>query len=98
MLASHLIAAIFGAIASAFYFGGLWLTVHRLANTSNPLGLYMLSFAVRGGALSCGVLLLLRMGWQHVVAAFVGFLIVRYLMTAALGLRESKSLSSVSQP
>lgn len=78
-----------GALASFAYFGGLWLTVKKLSQAANPLGVYLTSFVVRVSVLMYGALLLLRVGWQCVLPALVGFLLVRYLMTLSLGLSKS---------
>ena len=78
-----------GAIASCVYFGGLWFTVKRLSRSSHPLTLYVASFLIRAALLMCGVFAMLQMGWQQGLAAFVGFLMVRYVLTLSLGLRKT---------
>ena len=83
-----------GSMASLLYFGGLWVTVNQLADSSNPMGAYIASFVVRTGILACGLFALLQLGWQHVAAACVGFLIVRYVMTLSLGVWKPR-LNSV---
>jgi F1F0 ATPase subunit 2 len=84
------VAVIAGAVSSAIYFGGLWLTVKRLAHVRNPLVTYVASFVFRLVALGGGALLALQLGWQYLLAAMVGFLIVRYAITISLCLPRSR--------
>lgn len=96
-----ILAALAGAIASLLYFGGLWLTVKRLADASNPAAVYIGSFLARASLLTCGALAMLQLepGWQEGLAAFVGFWGVRCAMTLSLGVRKITSDPvHVSQP
>lgn len=88
-----------GAMASFLYFGALWITVTRLSQASKPVVLYLASLAVRGSLLACCTFAVVRFGWKQTLAAFLGFLIVRYLMTLAIGFRGT-TLATVqaSQP
>lgn len=80
------ICAITGAIAALLYFRGLWWTVRGMAGARHPLALYALSVGLRMSGIAAGALVIVPFGWQAVVAALAGFLIVRIAITRAIGL------------
>lgn len=71
------VSLLVGAALGLFYFGGLWLTVHRARRAAHPYRLLAGSFLVRVAGLLAALWLIMSSGWQHVAVAMVGFLIAR---------------------
>ena len=69
-----------GSVASFLYFWGLWITVNRLQDALNPLGLYTTSLVLRLTILGIALAFVLNGDWRQVVAAAVAFVIVRFLV------------------
>lgn len=80
-----ILAALAGGALGAVYFGGLWLTVRRLAHTRRPTLWLLSSFFVRTALTLLGFYLVLRMGWATLLACLVGFLLARVLLMRQLG-------------
>lgn len=74
-----------GTLLGAFYFGTLWLVVRRLDRLAWPavwLGVTgILRLAVVLGLFA----LLVGTGWERLVVALAGFLVVRVVLTRWLG-------------
>lgn len=85
MTVGPLLGLMGGAAVGALYFGGLWLTLRRIISTQHPLVLAAVSFIVRAAAALAIFYLIMKSGWQPLVAAMVGFLIVRMAVTRLLG-------------
>ncbi len=84
-IAHLLLASTAGLALGAFYYQALWWTVQRVVKTQRPFGLMVGSFVVRnvvvlGGFWCCGT-----RGWQGLIAAFVGFLVMRVVFVRKLG-------------
>jgi len=74
-----------GAVLGLLYFTGLWLTVQRMHTAKHPWRLFAASYVLRLAlAVFCFYVLILA-GWQHAVAALVGFVAVRYILGRRLG-------------
>jgi len=69
---------------AAFYFGGLWLTVRRIAARRRPVLLVFGSFMVRGAVVVAGMVWIARIHWQLLLAAMAGFVLVRVIVTRRL--------------
>lgn len=69
-----------GALLGAFYFGGLWLTVRRVAAAQQPALLLFMSFLVRAGAVLTGFYLVMDGRWERVVGCMVGFVLARSVL------------------
>ena len=67
-----------------FYFGGLWLTVRQLPTSRYPVPLLLVSFAGRTAAVVVGFYFVMGGHWERALACLVGFLIVRFALTARL--------------
>ena len=82
---SHLLLAFAaGAGIGAFYFGGLWWTVRRLATDDHPARLTLLSLLLRTG-LSLGAFYVVMGGeWERLMAALLGVMVIRLLMVRRL--------------
>jgi F1F0 ATPase subunit 2 len=75
-----------GVSIGASYFLGLWWTVRRATRSSRPTPLLLASFVVRL-TLALGLLLVVvRLGPLSLVAALLGFLAARVLLTRTLGI------------
>lgn len=73
-----------GLTTGFLYFLLLWYTVRRAARTGNRT-LLLVSFLVRA-ALLLGVFYAFRgLGAQGLIAALLGFIVVRFVMTRTLG-------------
>ena len=73
-----------GAAVGAFYFGGLWLTVRRVGTSRRPALLTFGSFIVRGAITVAVMVWIARVHWQLLLAAMVGFVLVRVIVTRKL--------------
>ena len=71
-----------GTLLGLFYFGGLWWTTNQLRTTSRPGRLYLFSLTLRLGLLLSCLLLLIKLHVVYFFAAFVGFLVVRWITTS----------------
>ena len=73
-----------GAGVGVFYFGGLWLTVRRVARSRRPTLLTFGSFIVRAAAAVTVIVLIARIHWQLAVASMLGFVLARVALVGAL--------------
>ena len=73
-----------GCLLGAFFFGGLWWTVQKMAETKNPYLLTMVSFVLRMAVVMGGFYLILNLDWRYMVSALAGFIIVRFYLTYKL--------------
>lgn len=74
-----------GLFAGLIFYGGLWLTIRSLATMRLPGLVFLVSFVVRSAA--CLALLWFGAGpgWIGLGVAVFGMLLVRTLLTRALG-------------
>ncbi|MCB5285383.1 ATP synthase subunit I [Desulfobulbus oligotrophicus] len=79
-----LLALVAGLGLGLLYFGGLWLTVQRLARTRNPTLLFALSFVLRTALVVTGMYLVMDGSWQRLLVCLAGFIIVRQVMLSRL--------------
>lgn len=66
-----------GCALGVFYFGGLWLTVRRLAAAKRPALLLAGSFLLRIGLLLPALYVVMGGRWEHLLASLLGFYIAR---------------------
>ncbi|MEX2355989.1 MAG: ATP synthase subunit I [Thermaerobacterales bacterium] len=78
------LALVTGALLGAFFFGGLWWTVQKIAAGDSPHLLFVASFAVRTAVVMLGFYFLLNVSWPHLAASLVGFLIARAVLARRL--------------
>ncbi|WP_138429859.1 ATP synthase subunit I [Fodinibius saliphilus] len=83
-----LIAIVSGAIISVFYFGGLWLTLRKIAQHRFSYLLLLVSFVVRVTFLLLVFYALLQYHWAYLGLALISFLIVRQILLLKLGTPE----------
>jgi F1F0 ATPase subunit 2 len=82
---THALALVLGGALGVAYFGGLWLTVRRLADRRRPRLLLVGSWGARLVLVAAGFAALAAWGtWTHLVAALAGFVAARTLMVACL--------------
>ncbi len=75
-----------GMTVSAMYFGALWLTVRGIPGARHPGTLVLTSYVARLTAVGMGFYGVLRIGGARaLVAALLGFLIVRQLLVFRIG-------------
>ena len=79
-----ILALVAGVAVSVFYFGGLWLTVRRVARSPRPGLLTFGSFIVRGVIAVAAMVWIARMHWQLLPGAMAGFVLVRVIVTRKL--------------
>ena len=77
-----------GAAVGGLYFGGLWLTVRRLATARHPKKLLVISYGLRLSLLLAAFYPLAQQGAAAVAAAMVGLLLSRHLWLATKGLNR----------
>jgi F1F0 ATPase subunit 2 len=70
----------FGILLGVFFYGGLWLTVRRLATTRHPFALTLGSLLLRTAVTLGGFLLILNGRWQNAAAALAGFTASRLIL------------------
>ena len=73
-----------GAAIGAAYFLGLWWTVRRATRAARPAPLLLLSFVVRLAFAVALLLVIVRLGALALVAALLGFLVARVLLSRVL--------------
>lgn len=73
-----------GMLLGGLYLLGLWWTVRRVTETGRP-GLLVVSFAVRAALLLAALWYLAGFGPQSLIAALVGFLLMRWVVTRLAG-------------
>lgn len=80
------LSLITGALLGFVYFFGLWITLRQLPRRNNP-GLWMLSsLPLRLGFVLSGFYLIMRVtGWQGLLAALLGFTLVRLIIVRRYG-------------
>jgi len=69
-----------GFLLGIFFYGGLWLTVRRLATTGHPFAVTLGSLFARGAVTLAGFFLLIGGHWQNAVWALIGFTASRLLL------------------
>jgi F1F0 ATPase subunit 2 len=67
------------------YFGGLWLTLRRLAGSSQPALLAYGGFAVRSLLCLLGFYLIARSGLEGLIASLAGFMLTKLFLVNRLG-------------
>jgi F1F0 ATPase subunit 2 len=66
-----------GTALGGVFFGGLWLTVHRLLRTAHPARWVFGSLLLRSGIALVGFYVIAGGGWQCVLLSMVGFVMAR---------------------
>ncbi len=90
-------AFLLGMMLGVVYFGGLWWTVSRLQRSASPVGLCLISFVIRGGALLGVLFVVLQFGMALLISTLTGLVVVRFVIdtmggtfaASAVALKES---------
>lgn len=91
-----------GLITGAVFYGGLWLTVKKGLTAQKPALLFLGSFVLRTALVLIGFYYLSLSGiWQSLLAALVGFILIRLVITRLTGrltmqILENKEVSHES--
>jgi F1F0 ATPase subunit 2 len=81
MTAAWVVAALFTGFAlGLLYFGGLWLTVRRMATAQSPALLFIVSFVVRAAVVVAGFYLIMDGRWERAAGCMGGLLLARTLV------------------
>lgn len=76
--------AVFAGLAlGLFYFGGLWLTVRKLAASKRPGILMLGSFVLRLLVTLFGFYLVMDGRWERILACLAGFVVTRFVVARA---------------
>jgi F1F0 ATPase subunit 2 len=70
-----------GVLLGAVFFGGLWWTVRKGVSSQRPALWFLGSMLVRTGIVVVGFYVVSGGAWQRLVAALLGFVIARLLVT-----------------
>lgn len=76
-----LVLVLLGGMGLGFlFFGGLWWTLRALPTARHPVLIMFASYFARMGLVVLGFFLLMAGEWERLVAAFAGFMIMRFVM------------------
>jgi F1F0 ATPase subunit 2 len=75
-----LLAWLAGGALGAFFFGGLWWTVRKGLDASNPALWILLSVLLRTGVALTGFYFVAGADWQRLLACLVGFMMARQIV------------------
>lgn len=78
------LALLAGAGLGLFYFGGLWLTLRRLATSGRPELLILGSFLARTAITVIGFYFVIDGQWDRLAASLAGFLLMRIFLVQRL--------------
>jgi F1F0 ATPase subunit 2 len=78
-----------GVALGIIYFGGLWLTLQRLASTDRPAILALGSFLVRSGVCIFGFYLISGNGLEGLACGLAGFILVKVALIHRWGLNAN---------
>lgn len=92
------IAAMGGVLTGAFYYGGLWWTLQRLANATRPALLLGMSFLVRTVVVLLALLWLTDLQFALILVFMVGFIVMRLVLTQRWGPRNNVGPQNRVQP
>jgi F1F0 ATPase subunit 2 len=81
-----LAVALFTGIAlGAFFFGGLWWTIHRGVTSETPALWFLGSLLLRTGAILAAFYVVSQGHWSRLVSCLLGFLLARMIVVRRLG-------------
>jgi len=73
-------AVVWGLVLGVFYFGGLWMTVRKMAVSKNPKTLMLSSYLIRLGVVLPGLWLILKQDAAAFCIAFGVFVATRFVI------------------
>jgi F1F0 ATPase subunit 2 len=80
-MAGLILSLIVGLALGLFFFGGLWWTVRKAINSSNPALWFLGSVMLRMAVAISGFYLVMAGDWRRLCIALAGFIIARMLVT-----------------
>jgi F1F0 ATPase subunit 2 len=81
MMTDILLSGLAGLLLGAFFFGGLWLTVQKLATSKRPALWVIGSFLLRMSVTMTGFYVVANDGdWQRLLGCLLGFIMARLLV------------------
>lgn len=80
-MAGLILSLIAGLALGLFFFGGLWWTVRKAINSSNPALWFFSSVMLRMAVVIFGFYLVMAGDWRRLCIALVGFIIARMIVT-----------------
>lgn len=80
-LLTLLLVLLAGAALGAIFFGGLWWTVRKGLSSKRPALLFLGSLLLRSAVVLAGFYFLASDSWQKLVAALLGFILMRAVVT-----------------
>lgn len=75
-----ILSFIAGLLLGILFFGGLWLTLKKIANTRMPAVWVLSSFIFRAGITLVGFYYIALGDWRRLLICVLGFIIARYLI------------------
>ncbi len=85
-----------GMALGVIYFGGLWHTVRKLPGTDRPFSTMFWSFALRAAVVMTGLYFVMGGRWERLVAALLGFILIREVLVRRIGRRTAIQPTGVS--
>ena len=86
-----------GLALGGVFFGGLWLTVSRMAHTTQPALMFVASAFIRTAAVLGGIWLLTKGDLFRLAACLSGFLLIRIFMVHHLGHTKQELSGDISR-
>jgi len=80
MMTDILLSGLAGLLLGAFFFGGLWWTVQKLATSKRPALWVIGSFLLRMSVTMTGFYVVAAGDWQRLLGCLLGFIIARLLV------------------
>ena len=74
-----------GMALGAFYFLSLWKTLQKITDAPSPGFVMLRSYLIRTSVVLAGFYLVMDGHWQRAVAALLGFVVMRMILTRRLG-------------
>lgn len=88
----HLMLTFMAGLALGFfYFGLLWLTVHRVPNSRHPVLLVFGSLTVRMAVVLPAFYFIMADRWERLMVCLLGFVLVRLVMTRRIDVSRTAS-------
>ncbi|NCA98665.1 MAG: hypothetical protein EOM08_00020 [Clostridia bacterium] len=84
---------VIGALLGFLFFAGLWLTIQKGLLSTHPGIWFALSLVLRLGVVVLGFVWVARQGWQQLIAALAGFLVIRSVTSG----RARQQISQIRQ-
>jgi F1F0 ATPase subunit 2 len=80
-----------GALLGAFYFHSLWNTVKK-ATDEGKQGIFLVTgYFIRTAVVLAGFYMIMSGRWERIVAALIGFILMREIMKYVLGRQKAAS-------